>query len=170
MKIFEIYRHSRLSVGLSPSLLLPVLLVLAGCTVDFMNAKPAQELKPLLPPSGDLYAGWRVFQDKCSSCHGATATGTDKAPNLLPILRDMNARQFAELVLKRYDLGAGVPSNSQDKTTYDTRIEEIMRGSEPPIEMPAWQGEPAVNAHVLDLYAYLSARAEGTLGTDRPIR
>ena len=29
--------------------------------------------------------------------------------------------------------------------------------------MPAWQGEPQVTAHVMDLHAYLSARADGTL-------
>ena len=27
--------------------------------------------------------------------------------------------------------------------------------------MPAWQGEPKVDAHIVDLYAYLAARAEG---------
>ncbi len=170
MKKSKICRHSGLSAVLALSLFLPMLFVLAGCTVDFMNAKPAQEIKPASLSSGDLYAGWRVFQEKCASCHDSAATGTDKAPNLLPIVKDMNARQFAELVLKRYDLGSGLPSNSQEKTTYDTRIDEIMRGTEPPIEMPAWQGEPAVNAHVLDLYAYLSARTEGRLSSDRPIK
>jgi hypothetical protein len=34
--------------------------------------------------------------------------------------------------------------------------------------MPTWQGEPAVNAHILDLYTYLSARAEGRIGNGRP--
>jgi hypothetical protein len=34
--------------------------------------------------------------------------------------------------------------------------------------MPAWQGEPVVNAHVMDLYAYLSARSEGRLAAGRP--
>jgi hypothetical protein len=34
----------------------------------------------------------------------------------------------------------------------------------------AWQDEPPVNAHVLDLYAYLSARADGVAGPGRPRR
>lgn len=169
MKISQNSRNLRKSFNFWRVLLWYVPFLLTGCTVDFMNAKPAQEVKASRPPTGDLYAGLRVFQDKCSSCHGSTATGTDKAPNLLPIVKEMNARQFAELVLKRYDLGSGMPSNLQDKKTFDTRIEEIMRGTEPPIEMPAWQGEPAVNAHILDLYTYLSYRAEGRLGADRPI-
>jgi hypothetical protein len=36
------------------------------------------------------------------------------------------------------------------------------------LTMPAWQGEPRVTAHIVDLYAYLSARAQGTQGPDRP--
>jgi len=44
----------------------------------------------------------------------------------------------------------------------------IMQRKEAPLSMPEWQGEPRVNAHIVDLYAYLSARAEGTQGPDRP--
>jgi hypothetical protein len=80
----------------------------------------------------------------------------------------MNLQQFTALVLKRYDLASGIPRKSQDKSTVETRIDEIMRASETPIDMPTWQGEPAVNAHILDLYTYLSARAEGRFGIGRP--
>ena len=149
-------------------LVIPALLT--GCSMEFINAKSARELKPPPAPVGDLYAGWRVFQDKCASCHGTTARGADQAPDLLPIVGNLNARQFAELILKRYDLGIGLSQQSQDKTTLDTRIAEIMHDNDPPIEMPAWQGEPAVNAHVLDIYEYLSARAEGLIGIERPKR
>jgi len=34
--------------------------------------------------------------------------------------------------------------------------------------MPAWDADPQVNLHVLDLYAYLSARADGKLGPGKP--
>ena len=138
-----------------------------GCNVDFLNARPARELTPPAKV-GNLYAGWRVYQGKCSSCHGVAATGGQQAPDLLPIVRSLNLQQFAAIVLKRYDLASGVSRKSQDKTTVETRIDEIMRGNEPPIEMPTWQGEPAVNAHILDLYTYLSARAEGRIGIGRP--
>jgi hypothetical protein len=80
----------------------------------------------------------------------------------------MNARQFAELVLKRYDLGSGAMQGAQEQSTVETRIEEIMRRDEVPVEMPAWQSEPVVNAHIIDLYAYLSARADGKLDVGRP--
>jgi hypothetical protein len=152
------------------SVLLAAPLLLSACAMEFINAKPAREIKPPPPLEGNLYAGWRVFQDKCASCHSSAATGGDRAPDLLPIVRDMNSRHFAELVLKRYDLGYGLGKSSSDQSTVDTRIEDIVRLKEPPIEMPAWQGEPAVNAHVLDLYTYLIARSDGRLAAGRPPR
>ena len=152
------------------ALLFTLSALLLGCTMEFMNAKPARELKPLPPLEGDLYAGWRVFQSKCASCHGTAATGGNRAPDLLPLVREMSARHFAELVLKRYDLGNGLGKTSSNQSTIDTRIDDILRLKEPPIEMPAWQGEPAVNAHILDVYSYLIARADGRLGIERPPR
>lgn len=151
-------------------LVLTIPLLLASCSMEFINQKPARELTPPPEPTRDLYAGWRVFQDKCASCHGESARGNDLGPDLLPKVSNMHARQFTELVLKHYGLGSGETPGVQDKTTLETRIEEIMRGNEPPIEMPAWQGEPAVNAHILDLYEYLYARAEDRIGTGIPNR
>lgn len=141
--------------------------MMMGCTVDFLNARPARELIPPVKV-GNLYAGWRIYQGKCSICHGSAATGGERAPDLLPIVRSMNLRQFAAIALKRYDLAGDVSRKLQDKTTVETRIDEIMRASELPIDMPNWQGEPTVNAHILDLYTYLSARAEGRIGIGRP--
>lgn len=144
---------------------LPLLIV--GCSMEFINARPARELQP--PPIAvNLYAGWRVFQAKCSQCHGTSAKGSDKAPNLLPIVRTMSSRHFAEMVLKRYDLGNELVQGSEKKSTTDSYIDDILNRKEPPIAMPAWQGEPTVNAHILDLYAYLTARAEGKFSTERP--
>ena len=144
---------------------LPLLIV--GCSMEFINARPARELQPP-PVAVNLYAGWRVFQAKCSQCHGTSAKGSEQAPNLLPIVRTMSARHFAEMVLKRYDLGNGLVQGSEKKSTTDSYIDDILNRKEPPIAMPAWQGEPTVNAHILDLYAYLTARAEGKFSTERP--
>jgi len=159
--------QSRLALHLQRFILLLVPLMMVGCNVDFMNARPARELTPPAKV-GNLYAGWRVYQDKCSSCHGIAATGGEQAPDLLPIMRSMNLQQFTAIVLKRYDLASGISRKSQDETTVETRIDEVMRAGEPPIEMPTWQGEPAVNAHILDLYTYLFTRAEGRIGIGRP--
>lgn len=144
-------------------------MLIAGCSMEFINARPARELHPQ-PITGNLYAGWRVFEAKCSQCHGTSAMGSERAPDLIPIVRTMTARHFAEMVLKRYDLGNGSVQGSEKKSTTDAYIDDILVRKEPPIEMPAWQGEPTVNAHILDLYAYLTARAEGKFSTERPIK
>ena len=150
---------------------LPLLIV--GCSMEFINARPARELQPP-PVAVNLYAGWRVFQAKCSQCHGTSAKGSEQAPNLLPIVRAMSARHFSEMVLKRYDLGNGLENGlsqgSEKKSTTESYIDDILNRKEPAITMPAWQGEPTVNAHILDLYAYLTARAEGKFSTERPVQ
>jgi len=157
-----------------PIILLAALqLLIVGCSMEFINARPTRALQPA-PVAVNLYAGWRVFQAKCSQCHGTSAKGSEQAPNLLPIVRTMSARHFSEMVLKRYDLGNGLENGlsqgSEKKSTTESYIDDILNRKEPAITMPAWQGEPTVNAHILDLYAYLTARAEGKFSTERPVQ
>ena len=47
-------------------------------------------------------------------------------------------------------------------------IEEFVQRKQGMLTMRAWQGDPRVNAPIVDLFAYLSARAEGTQGPNRP--
>lgn len=146
-------------------------LLLAGCaveTVEWQNRQAANEVAQLSKPPGSVYLGWRVFQDKCAGCHGPAATGTGNAPDLLPKVREMGSRQFVSLVLQRYDLNLPPEQTRGDSAARNAQIEVIMERREAPLSMPEWQGEPRVNAHIVDLYAYLSARAEGTQGPDRP--
>jgi len=143
-------------------------LLLAGCTVEVQNKQAAQEFARLSKPPGSVYIGWRVFQDRCAGCHGLAATGTSGAPDLLPRIRDMSSRRFVSLVLTRYDWSLPAAQASSDSAAREALIEEIVQRKEGALTMPAWQGEPRVNAHIVDLYAYLSARAEGTQGPDRP--
>ncbi|MDR7267667.1 mono/diheme cytochrome c family protein [Pelomonas saccharophila] len=139
-----------------------------GCAVEVQNAKPAQDVARRARPDGDLQAGWRVFQQKCAGCHGAMATGTANGPDLLPRLREMGAHQFVGLVLRRYDWILAAAESSPGTAMQDSLVEKIVQGREGTVTMPAWQGDPAVTAHIIDLYAYLSARAEGTQGPGRP--
>lgn len=144
-------------------------LLLAGCAgVEVENRQAAQEMARLAAPGGSVYIGWRVFQDRCASCHGAAATGSANAPDLLPRVRTMGPRQFVSLVLQRYDLDLQTARPGSGSAAGETQIEVIMQRKEAPLSMPAWQGEPRVTAHIADLYAYLSARAEGTQGPGRP--
>lgn len=144
-------------------------LLLAGCAgVEWENRQAAQEVAQSARPPGSVYVGWRVFQDKCASCHGPAASGTANAPDLLPKVRTMGSRQFVGLVLQRYDLNLPAAQAGGDSAARSALVEVVMQRKEAPLVMPAWEGEPRVTAHIADLHAYLSARAEGVQGPGRP--
>jgi mono/diheme cytochrome c family protein len=127
---------------------------LAGCAVEFENPQAARELADLAKPPGSVYTGWRVYQDKCSGCHGAEASGSVNAPDLL--------------LRVRYDWGLPAAQAKAQTPARVALIEDILQRKDAPIAMPAWGDEPRVSAHILDVYAYLSARSEGTQGLGRP--
>lgn len=143
-------------------------LLLTGCGVEVLNTQPAAELKQMSHPPGSVYTGWRVFQDKCAACHGPAASGTAGAPDLLPRVREMGPRQFVSLVLTRYDWG--LPATQPGSVAREAQIGDVLQRKDYMLTMPAWQTEPRVNAHIADLYAYLSARAEGSQGPGRPVQ
>lgn len=145
-------------------------MLLAGCALQWQNTQPARQLAAASRPPGSVYAGWRVFEDKCASCHGADATGTAVAPDLRPRVAAMGPARFVAVVQDRYRLVADAAAARGDAAALDALVDRILRREAGEIMMPAWQGEPRVQAHVADLYAYLSARAEGTQGAGRPVR
>ncbi|MBX3635311.1 MAG: c-type cytochrome [Rubrivivax sp.] len=140
----------------------------AGGSVRVQNTEPARQLaQERAAPLGSVYAGWRVFQQRCASCHGADAGGGDGAPDLRLRLRDVGAQRFVDLVLRRYDWG--LPAGSAGSPR-ETLVDEVVARGRGSVEMPAWQGEPVVGAHIMDLYEYLSARADGRIGPEAPPR
>lgn len=143
-------------------------LLVGGCAVEVQNTQPAKDLKQQAQAPGSIYAGWRVFQDKCAACHGPAATGTAGAPDLLPKVRDMGPRQFVSLVLQRYDWSAQLGVGKLQGPAADAMADDLLQRKGHMLTMPAWQTEPSVNAHIADIYAYLSARAQGTQGPGRP--
>ncbi|MCA3236894.1 MAG: c-type cytochrome [Curvibacter sp.] len=151
-----------------PATLLATILAIAGCAVEWENPKPARQLAHELEPPGSAYLGWRVYQDRCARCHGVDAQGAANAPNLLRRLQTLGPREFVSLVLYRYDASLqGEPAAT--RSSREAQVESLMERRDQPLAMPAWRDEPRVNAHVLDLYAYLSARSEGRLGTGKPV-
>ena len=157
--------------SLKPVLAVIAALSLAGCaveTVEIQNTQAARELKQRAQQPGSVYAGWRVFQDKCARCHGPAATGVAGAPDLLPRVRDMGPRQFVGLVLKRYDWGLTPGQTGSSGVAWDAVVDDVMERRQVALNMPAWDGEPRVTAHITDLYAYLWARAQGMQGPERP--
>ncbi len=119
------------------------------------------------------YTGWRLFHTTCYGCHGVDAVGTDLAPNLVERIKTLTPRAFAAKVLTSYRIVLPAnDANAEDRAAVrEAMIEEIMRRdrrARGQISMPAWQADPKVNPHVLDLFAYLSARADGKLGPGKP--
>ena len=121
----------------------------------------------------NTFQGWRVFHSACHVCHGTGAMGTDLAPSLLPRMESMTPSEFAELVLVRYRLLYPGDSRAAVNPAQERRavIEEVIakqRGPKGRINMPGWEADQEVSAHLLDLYAYLSARADGRIGPGKP--
>lgn len=141
-----------------------VALLLGACANQGLQERARNEARP----PANVYAGWRVFQDRCARCHGTEATGSGVAPNLLPRVSAMGERRFTNLVLHRYDWGLPQAAAGGESAAREALVEDVLARREPAITMPAWQGEPQVQAHIGDLYAFLAARAEGTQGPGRP--
>ena len=119
------------------------------------------------------HTGWRLFHTTCYGCHGVGGVGTDLAPNLVERVKTLTPRAFATKVLTSYRIVLpDNEANPEDRSAARAAmIEEVMRrkrGVRGQIIMPAWEADPTVNPHVLDLFAYLSARADGKLGPGEP--
>ncbi len=145
-------------------------LLLGGCQVELQNRRPSEDIAKAAEPPGSVYTGWRVFQDKCARCHGPSATGTADGPDLLPRVAEMGPRRFVGLVLRRYDWNLPASQAGGESSAREALIDDVLQRRSQALEMPAWQGEPRVNAHIVDLHAYLSARAQGSQGPGRPLR
>lgn len=139
-------------------------LLAGGCAIEWQNREPARQLEKASRPAGTVYGGWRVFQARCASCHGPDAAGmVGGGPNLLGRVAELGERRFVGLVLDRYDWG--LPPQQADRKAV---VDDVIAGRQGLVTMPAWAGEPMVTAHIADLYAYLSARAAGTVAPGHP--
>ncbi len=121
----------------------------------------------------NTYLGWKLFHTTCFTCHGTNATGTDVAPNLVERIKFISPRDFATKVMTSYRIIApsGDISGDESNAYREAVIEEVMRkqrGEKGSVSMPAWESNPKVKPHILDLYAYLTARADGKLGPGKP--
>lgn len=140
-----------------------------------VNAEPAPGDYRVVGGQVDVgtYAGWRLFHTTCYACHGVDAVGTDVAPSLVERVKTLTPRAFATKVLTSYRIVP--PADDLDTQDHiaarEAMINNVMRrerGARSQIIMPAWEADCQVNPHVLDLYAYLSARADGKLGPGKP--
>ena len=100
---------------------LSAVLALSACTVQWQNTQPAKEMAAeKARPPGSVYTGWRVFQDKCATCHGGDAMGTARGADLTQRLRGLGQREFVGLVLQRYDWG--IPKPGADAAAREAQI------------------------------------------------
>ena len=118
----------------------------------------------------NTFLGWRVFHSTCYVCHGVDAIGTSVAPDLTEKVKSMTPVDFSVAVLYRYPIIVGFDDVRGDDLTAVRQafIEEVRRHEQGELLMPTWDNDPNVKPHVMDLYAYLRARADGVLGEGRP--
>ena len=143
--------------------------LLTGCAAPISNTPSAQDAEPRSRSPDAVYAGWRVFQGNCASCHGPDATG-GAGPDLLPRVRGLGLQQFVDVLLTRYEWATPPAQPTRSSPERDAWIDDVVQRRKGALVVPASQGEPRLQAHVVDLYVWLSARADGTQGPGRPAK
>jgi hypothetical protein len=141
----------------------------AGAQTPAASSEPGvPSLARAIKDSNKTYLGWRVFQENCARCHGPDATGTRQAPDLLPRVKAMSETRFIGTVLRRYNWVLSGEEAGSESGARDALVQAIIERQKGQVVMPAWEGEPAVKAHLDDLYEYLTGRASGAIGPERP--
>jgi hypothetical protein len=118
------------------------------------------------------FRGWLAYHSACHTCHGIDAIGTEVAPSLVERVKDLSAKQFTVKVITSYRIVFGSGEiRGDDRTAVRERFaEEALRRERGDLVMPAWEHNARIRPHVLDLYAYLRARADGALPPGVPSR
>lgn len=114
------------------------------------------------------WLGWRLFHSACHACHGVGGIGSAVAPNLLERIPTMTPRDFAAKVLTSYRLVSPTGEDSGREALLEDILKRDRASARGQVVMPAWEGHAQMAPHVLDLYAYLNARASGELGPGVP--
>jgi mono/diheme cytochrome c family protein len=119
------------------------------------------------------YTGWQIYSENCSRCHGADATGTTVAPDLTERVNRLSQDQFRLRVLNRYfltlPLEDAIAEGSHAVAEAMEEAAQARAGSpDTDVDMPRWHVNPDVRHHIVELYAYLTARADGVLGPGIP--
>ena len=116
------------------------MLALAACQ-PARAEQPASRAQLGEQPVGQaILDGYRRYNSACNHCHGPDGIGSSFAPSLID--RPLPYARFREIVEQGSATGVSV-----------------MRG---------FANDPNVAPHIADIYAYLEARAAGTVGRGRP--
>lgn len=165
------------AAGFGAAVIVAVLQIPGASAGDGATVAPPPDTKFYRVEDGKVDAatmrGWQVYHRTCYVCHGVDANGTDVAPSLVERVKNMSAVEFANLVLNRYRIVVPMDEASADDTTArrEAMIAEMQRherGESGELIMPAWEASFRVRPHLMDLFGYLQARADGVLGTGEP--
>ncbi len=160
--------------GARASLLSTGLLLVGGIVGFSSSPASGSEDPPYTIEDGKVdestYLGWRVFHSTCHGCHGVDATGTSVAPSLLERVKTLSSREFSIKVLTRYRITMSADTAAGDDRSglREAFLEQVLERERGDVLMPAWEQDANVKPHVLDIYAYLRARADGALAVGRP--
>ena len=105
-------------------------------------AKPAAPAAAAAPPTWAEFSGYKRYDANCALCHGPDGLGGTFAPNLTQSLKVLDHDAFLTTVVNGRTNGE--------------------------LAMPAFGVNPNVMCYIEDIYTYLKARSDGTLGRGRP--
>lgn len=163
-------RLAHLSIWLAVCALIPSTLLRAAGPQSNPEQAPYRVVDGKVDES--TFLGWRAYHSACHTCHGPDATGTNVAPSLIERVKSLSARDFTIKVLTSYRIvvPSGEASGDDRTAVREQFLDEVLRRERGELTMPAWESESKIRPHVLDLYAYLRARADGALGPGKPQR
>lgn len=103
-------------------------------------------------------SGRELFGVRCARCHGAEATGTANAPDLLPRVKGMSQESFSAAVLQRHRWSLPAIESAGESAAREAMIRGVPTRQEGGAGMRAWESSAAVSQGVDALYEYLGAR------------
>ncbi|MCB1859289.1 MAG: cytochrome C [Gammaproteobacteria bacterium] len=139
---------SRTRSRFTARLLLVSLLVPCALSADYKSFEPTAE-KPYYFEDGKVdfgtYNGFRRYHADCHVCHGPAGLGSAYAPALMDSMKSMDWMNFVDVIVR-------------GRQGLDNKV------------MPSFAGNTDVLANMLDIYAYLRARADDVIGPVRPAK
>ena len=130
--------------------LLLVLIPIAGYTSGEAEQAAAEEKPYSIDSEGRVdwytFSGYRRYHAECHVCHGPAGLGSSFAPNLLDTLKTLGYGGFMEVVVN-------------GRVNVNTESQNVM---------PAFGTNLNVMCFLDDIYAYLYARADNVIGSERP--
>ncbi len=122
----------------------------ASTVVHAADATHAAEPKPYTVKDGKVdintYHGYLYYGDQCMRCHGPDGSGSSYAPNLTESLKVMTKEQVEDTII----------NGRKNVTTSNQNV------------MPSFATNEDVVENIDNIYAYLLARSDGTLGRGHP--